>query len=704
MVNNVAVIQHAAGEDDRHDLAAVSRSRMRVSKPAAEVPPEPGAGTSPHAPAGRWVTFILSLSLGIAFLSLLLFVLSPLAPPPPDLKEVQRLIATDAVLNNAGALRPEPLERFLYTTGVLLLPFCLFASYLLVRRCCSSARAGLALQRLEPAAVWFATGAAVALLVSAGLAESGPDLSAFLPGGWYSLVVALVLALLAAVAASQRSAERAGLLPWILSSAAVGVLLLGTIAVAVFREEHIRNLPVFWASFNAVFYSVVQVFLGRELTVDFINQYGLYPHLLEPLFSLVGLSVFSFTLTMGLLNCLSFACLHLVLARETRSPLIGALGTTSVFFFCYAFGKAVAQPDLYFQYHPLRILFPSILLATAQAFSHRPRRWMPAALGALGAASFLWATDVGIVVLASGCLYLGYDSLARRHPREIPSRLAQAATAAGAVLLLFSLYLRLKFGSLPDYAQLFSYPRAFYLYGNFMLPMPRYGLWVPVLAVYALGLLRALVPLVEGEAQPRHRLFFLLSVLGLGLFAYYQGRSVLAGLAFAAYPAVLLVAVFADDLRRASPGDGRSRGTLLVTLLTLLFFSVPAVAVIAPPWIRGIAEKIRVVRHRESTDVLRDVSFLQGRLRPGEQVVIISYNSGLLHLVTRTTNPLDIPGDSELLYRADFDKQTDYVFGRRGKAVVDRTTMSQQFVTRVRNLYRNRVENPFGNLIVLNVP
>jgi hypothetical protein len=613
------------------------------------------------------------------------------------------LLATDAFTNSAGALRPEPLERFLYTSCVLLLPICLGASYLLVRRSFSSGRGQTALRRLEPAAIWFTTAAALGLLFSAGLAERGPQVGSFVPGGWYSLAAALVLALVASTAASRRFAERIGRLPSILAAIEVGTLLLGTLAIAVFREEHIRNIPIFWASFNAVFHSVVQVFLGRELTVDFIGQYGMYPHLLEPVFRLVGLSVFSFTLLMGLLNCLTFCFLYLFLARETRSVLIGALGTTAVFFFCYASMKAVEQPDLYFQYHPLRMLFPAILLAAAQAFAHRPKPWMPAAIGALGAAAFLWTTDTGIVVLASGFLLIGYDSLARRRAGEMLRGLFWATVAAGGALLLFSLYLRFRYGAFPDYARLLLYPKAFYIFGNFMLPMPRFGMWVPVLGTYALGLLRGLAALVEGEVRPRDRLFFLLSVLGLGLFTYYQGRSVLGNLAVAAYPAVLLLALFADDLRRTSAGSA-SRRALLVTLLTLLFFSVPAVAVIAPAWARAVAEKAEVTRRGESTEILRDVRFLQGLLRPGEKVAIMSYHSGLFHLMTQTTDPLDIPGESELLYRRDIEKQSDHVLWGRGKAVVDRSALSPQFLSTVRLLRRNRVENPTGNLIVLLPP
>jgi len=672
----------------------------------ASAPESPCAPSQPStAPESAWVAHLLSLLVGAALLALALLALSPFAPPPPDLREARRIMATDAFKSGDSALRPEPLERFLYAAGVLLLPLCLGASYLGVRKFLSCARRQLDPLRFEAAGAWVTTAGTLGLLLAAGIAEGHPAVRSLVPGGWLSLAAALVLALAVSSPSWRGFSMKAGRVSWTLSTSVVGALLLGALAMAVFREEHIRNVPIYWASFNAVFYSVVQVYLGRELTVDFIGQYGMYPHFLEPVFRLVGLSVFTFTLLMGLLNCLAFGCLYLFLARETRSALVSTLGTTAAFFFCYASGKAVYQPDLYFQYHPLRILFPAVLLALAQSFAERPRPWMPAALGALGAAAFLWVTDVGVIVLASVFLLLGYDALARRRAWDIPLRLFQAGTAAGLVLLVFSLYLRIAYGAFPDFGRLVLYPKAYYIYGNFMLPMPRFGLWVPVLVVYALGLLRSLVPLAEGEDRPRGGLYFLLSVLGLGLFTYYQGRSVLGNLAAASYPAIVLLALFADDLRRASPPRERAaRRALLVTLLALLSFSLPAIVVITPPWIRSIAGKLEVSRSGDSTDVLRDVRFLQGLVRPGEKVVILSYHSGLFHLMTRTTNPLDIPSDSELIYRADVSRQLDYVYHRRGTAVIDKTTMSPQFVSRVSGFYWNRVENPSGNLVVLQVP
>jgi hypothetical protein len=483
-----------------------------------------------------------------------------------------------------------------------------------------------------------------------------------------------------------------------------GLLLLGLLSFSILGQEHIRNAPIFWASFNAVFYSVVQVFFGKELLVDFVNQYGLYPHFIEPVFRLIGLSVYSFTALMGLLNCLAFFCLYRFLARETGDELMAFLGLTTIVFFCYASGRVEMQ-DLYLQYHPVRILFPAVSLAVARGFAHGPTHLRGASLFALGAAAFLWNPDTGTVVLAAGLLLLVYDALLRRRPREIPLRLSGGIATAIAVVASISIFLRLRYGAFPDYSQLFIYPKAFYLYGTMMLPMPQFGLWIPVLIIYAAGLLLSLVALVEGDDTPRARILFFLSVLGLGLFTYYQGRSHLANLTAAGYPAILIGVLLASDLRRhALPRPPAANRFISFTLLTLLCYSIPALAFIAPAWIRGVSAKVRVTMGGKDNEVLRDAKFLQHYLHPGQEVVIMSYNSGLHHLLTQTTNPLDIPGDSELVFRKDFDKQADYATKKRGIYVIDKNTIVASAVDNFRRINRVFYDNPHGTLVLFPAP
>jgi hypothetical protein len=658
---------------------------VKISIPADHVSP-PGNGVNR-------VVVLLSLIGGLGMLALALFLLAPLVSTTVDLAGIDKVLVVDRQI-----LKPEPLERFLFIAGVLLLPFFLGASYLGVRRLPRVPKGRRIIEQLASPASWLMTPLVLVLLFSAGFADDRVGIRSLIPGGAISLAAAVVLALGVTAAAGGRFRQGTDRILRFLLPGLAGILFLGILSFSILGAEHIRNVPIFWASFNAFFFSVVQVFFGRQLLVDFTNQYGLYPHFIEPIFSLVGLSVYSFTALMGLLTCLAFGCMYRFLAKETGDELLAFLGLATILFFGYVSGRVVER-DLYLQYHPLRILFPALSLVVVRAFARNPTPRLGALLLALGAAASLWNPDSGIIVLAAGFLLLVYDALLRRRPGEIPVRLLLGAAAAVAVIAFFSLYLRLRFGAFPDYTQLFLSPKAFYRYGAMMLPMPHFGLWVPVLTIYAAALLLSLAALVEGDDTPRARTFFSLSVLGLGLFTYYQGRSNLGTLTSAGYPAVLIGVLLAGDLRRRTlPRPPAADRILSLTLLALLCFSVPALATVAPAWVRGITEKVRVTMKNEEGEVLRDARFLRQHVRPGQEFVILSYNSGLHHLLTQTTSPLDVPGASELLYVADFDKMDDYVLKGRGMFAIDRHNVTADYFDAARRGNKLFYHNPYGSL------
>ena len=640
---------------------------------------------------------VLSLSLlcGIGLLALALFLLSPLAPAAVDLAEINKSVQVEPY-----NLHPEPLERFLYITGLLLLPCCLGGAYLGLRRAQRIPAGRRLFERLAAPLAWSTAPLLIVLLVAAGLADDRKNIPLFFPGGWWSLVVAVALAACAPAVNGGRFRDAARrVLRWLLPALA-GLLLIGVLLFSILGPEHFRNAPIFWMSFNAVFYSVVQVFFGRELLVDFVNQYGLYPHFLEPLFSLIGLNLYGFTAVMGILNCVAFFLLYRFLAKETGDEILAFLGLTTILCFCYVVGR-MGLPDLFLQYHPLRMIFPALALVAARAFAHAPTLRRSVLLPVLGAAATLWNFDSGLVVLIAGCALIVYDCLLRRRPREIPPRLLLGVAAAAAVVVAFSCFLRLRFGAFPDFARHLLHAKAFYLYGVMMWPMPRFGVWVPVLLVYAAGLQIALVALLEGEETPRARIFFFLSILGLGIFSYYQGRSSLGNLASAAYPAILLGVLFTHAIgRRAASRAPAADRLLTLTLTALLLFSVPALAVIAPAWVGGITEKIRYTRSGQEDEVLRDAAFLRTWVKPGQPLVLLSYQSGLFHLLSRTINPLDIPSDSELVYRADFDKQWEAAVDKRNLVVVDTTTLFPATVEELRRIRPRSIKNPRGNLVV----
>ena len=600
----------------------------------------------------------------------------------------------------ASQVRPEAGERFLYVMGVLLLPFCLMAGHLAVRRFLKTTTGRRLLDRLLVPVAWLLPPACLVLLFAGGFAEDPDERRMFIHGGWQSLAVGGLLAAGLGALRRERCYARTERVLRVLIPALAGLFYLWLLAFTILGPEHVRNEAIFAVSFNAFFHSVVQVHLGKQLLVDFDNQYGLYPHFLEPLFRVVGLSVYTLTIAMGILTCLAFWCFHRFMRRETGDRLLSFLGLTTLVSFCYFAGR-VTLPDLYLQYHPLRILFPALSLITVQRFANGPTPRLVALLAALGATATLWNPDSGLVVLIAAFLLVGYDALLRRRASELPWRLLLGFAAAAAVVCGFSLVMRLQYGSFPDYLRLLVYPKAYYLAGGISYPMNPFGLWVAVVLVYAAALLRSLAALADGEDTPRARLYFYLPVLGLGLFSYYQGRSVLGNLLASSYPAMLLCILFAGDLRRRQLSRVPDADRLAAfSLLALLCFSLPSLAAISPKLIGHIAEKVRFTRSRQEGDVLKDARFIRYYVKAGGDAVMMSKHSGLLHLITRTTNPLGVPGASEILFSRDVAKQKEYLEKRLGPVVIDRSNLKPAYVQKLCAAYPPAYDNPFGNIVV----
>ncbi|MEK4513003.1 hypothetical protein [Paenibacillus sp. FSL K6-2524] len=63
----------------------------------------------------------------------------------------------------------------------------------------------------------------------------------------------------------------------------------------VYSVYSLADTPEYLSHLNAIFHSMAAVYMGESMLVDITNQYGLYPHILEMVFRLIGLNVFTFT-------------------------------------------------------------------------------------------------------------------------------------------------------------------------------------------------------------------------------------------------------------------------------------------------------------------------------------------------------------------------------------------------------------------------
>ena len=110
----------------------------------------------------------------------------------------------------------------------------------------------------------------------------------------------------------------------------IPLILVSIFFVNIFNAY---SYPGATVHFNDVFNPMSQVFNGASILVDLSSIYGLYPHFLNPIFNLVGLSVLSYSIIMSGFICLSYLCIFLLIRKAVANSLLVCLGFFSLIFY-----------------------------------------------------------------------------------------------------------------------------------------------------------------------------------------------------------------------------------------------------------------------------------------------------------------------------------------------------------------------------------
>ena len=560
-----------------------------------------------------------------------------------------------------AALKPEPLERALFVSGLFLFPGCLllFASLLHPGAGRASVRPSAWQASLSPRVLWGAGTVAVFAWSLFVLAVNGSfylrhsiglDRGGLLALGAAAALTGVVFRRLV-IGGGDPDAAADRLFVALLR--ALCLTLIGAVAAAsIFGLGAVTNAPDYIVSFNAVFHAMVQVFQGRALLVNLNHQYGLYPHFLEPLFRIIGLSVLSYTIVMAALNAASLLLLYRFLVEIAENRIVRHLGCAALISGSLLYG-APPRPNAYFQYFPVRFFFPALVVFLLhRALQRRTAGWYVASLAAASLA-VLWNLDTGLVVFAAWTATMAFDACCAREFRKALLHVLRACAALALTYALFAVYLFLRYGSWPNLAQQFCYQDLFYLCGFMMEPMPLAHPWTVVLLVCAAGLVRPVMALVTGTGSLRISMSFFLSVAGAGLFSYYQGRSVDSNLLF--YPAILITVLFVDTLSRRvnKPGAGSDK-LLLAGILLVWSVSIAGLGRNLPGLYAGTQERLSATFANGETRVTRSIAMLKRHLAPGQRVLMISGLSGIFYLETDTRSPLMLPSTLELVLTQDY--------------------------------------------------
>ena len=257
----------------------------------------------------------------------------------------------------------------------------------------------------------------------------------------------------------------------------------GVLFCSIYPEQLVIQMWTF--HFEPICYAVSRATAGL-----FENHlYGLYPRLLAPLFQLIGLSVFKLSLVMALLQVLSIAMILRAFWSWSRNRWLMPL---AALVFTYIGGVwsffRLKEFDPYYEYHPIRTLFPAAALFGVACFCRLPERHRFTGIliaGLVAGTAICWNLDSGIPVAGAFFCLLALTAIADRTNRTRWIQLSGFVVSLLVVLLGWWGLLSLQQGAPLALLPMIKYQRLFLQEGVNLLPMqPFPAAWALILAVY----------------------------------------------------------------------------------------------------------------------------------------------------------------------------------------------------------------------------
>ncbi|OWT74948.1 hypothetical protein CEY04_20490 [Achromobacter sp. HZ28] len=448
--------------------------------------------------------------------------------------------------------------------------------------------------------------------------------------------------------------------------------------------------------FDAVIYTVSQVVMGKTLLYDLPSQYGLAPEILAPIFKLVRLTTRSFTSVCAILQLVSLLCVWRVLERNVRDRallIFTSLALVMVTFETVLF--VLGLVERYYQYWPIRFFWPAVSVAAFHRYSKSETLASGAWVSIISAVAVLWNADSGAMVVIAFSAFLIFKLAGtylapgdlRAVRRKLWMSLALHCVIVAVLIAAFLFYLSLKAAGPLHWNWLFEYQLTFYKLGFMMLPMPTYpSAWMTVIAVYLMGLCVSFTGLVRGRRSTTLDDIIYLSLLGLGLFVYFQGRSHILNIITVCWPAVIVGAMLADRVLRLVRARRADRSALLLPAVALglsIFCAVPFIWKI-PKFVNSVHDLYVTRKIPMSPQVQSEIDFIRAHSKPGQACEILAIRQGTYYTEARLVSPLSGPGNVETVLQRDRDSMVEQFQTLRPTCVfLGRGTASQDFDPRI---------------------
>ena len=428
--------------------------------------------------------------------------------------------------------------------------------------------------------------------------------------------------------------------------------------------------------FNAVYYSVVQVYNGLPMLVDnFTNTYGLYPHFVVPILKLFGLSVLSFSTLMAFLIAVCYVFVLLFLRKMVSNKLLILFGFTTILYNYYFYVHTITNFDASFSGLPIRSILPSGLIIFAIAYlKNRPKTlyYMSFFIFSFG---ILWNPEFGIVTYLSLIAFYSYLELSSQQFKvSVKKIIYHILTGLGILAITLSLYsiiIKIFYGSFPALTYLLSTAKVFSIIGFNMLPMPTtFHPWMLFAITFLIGLLNTIHHIITKNISSRSAIIFLLTIIGIQTFSYYEGRSHNWTLIVVYQQAFLLLTIFADDLLKII-----KKQKIFIVPFALIAFILSFSLFQTIYDYKKITELIyendnKAQNQDENNRIIENGNFIKNLTTEKEKILILTANQyyGLYYGMTKTTAAVN-PGFMELFFKTDYERILSFLIKNKSTKI-----------------------------------
>lgn len=471
-----------------------------------------------------------------------------------------------------------------------------------------------------------------------------------------------------------------------------------------FSDLNSNRLNNMWnnINFNAPFYSVVQANLGKMPLIDYFAQYGYYSYILRPIFLLIPLTLTSFVTIMAVLSILFFSFMYLALQQLITNRII-ALLTTLV---CISVVVVSGVADLYLANLPIRYIWPSIGFFLIVLYSQSKSKLLYYIIQLSCVLALIWNLDTGVVLTVATLLLFSYESVLEQKEGLFTSIvrhwIINFILIAG-VFACYGLYTWYVRNEIPLYSELIRFQVLFFEKGIMASPINLFSPWVISCIVYLCAItfsINALFSKGSPEFYVKPKVVLFLALYGAGSFSYFIMRGHLNAFYAISWPSIILLGIFTSYLQDSAIIK-KSRSCRLVYVCLLLFLTATSI---------GLLSRLAVPRMTPNNyldiSIENQRSWVKSLHLENNSILIISDLSGILHLDSKTSSPLRLPGSTETILRKDIKTIEDYLVSHDGggpKLIVDTTMLlynNEMYKTIRAQIERLHIiqKSPVGNL------